>query len=75
MDEANRRKLEFKKLLIRLGEKMAQKDVENILFLNDDVCQDLPRPVSVVDLFRELLQKSMCDVRYSVVVILTTHLT
>ncbi|KAL5506854.1 hypothetical protein EMCRGX_G008604 [Ephydatia muelleri] len=55
MDESNRRKLEFKKLLIRLGEKMSAKDEENIRFLyEEDMNQDVSKPT---DLFRELLQK------------------
>lgn len=61
MDESNRRKLEFKKLLIRLGEKMSAKDEENIRFLyEEDMNQDVSKPT---DLFRELLQKGTFDTR------------
>lgn len=52
MDE---RKKEFKKLLIRLGDKMSARDEEKIRFMfEDDLSQDVSKPT---DLFRELLQK------------------
>lgn len=58
MDE---RKKEFKKLLIRLGDKMSARDEEKIRFMfEDDLSQDVSKPT---DLFRELLQKGTFDTR------------